>query len=64
MTPSEIESIEVGCPYCGESVELLVERDVDGEWVQDCEVCCNPWQVKLIRSSEGQVRLDVDRLDT
>ena len=36
------------CPYCGEPVELAVE---DTGWsrqsfVQDCPVCCQPWQVE------------------
>jgi hypothetical protein len=37
----------VTCPYCGEQVELYVESDVAGTFVQDCEVCCNPWTVRV-----------------
>ena len=36
---------QVTCPYCGEDVEIYVEPDVHGTLVQDCEVCCNPWQL-------------------
>ena len=32
----------VTCPYCGEPAEIYVEPDVRGQFVQDCEVCCNP----------------------
>jgi hypothetical protein len=39
----------VTCPYCGEDVEILVEPDVRGSFVQDCEVCCNPWTVRVER---------------
>ena len=35
----------VTCPYCGEDVEIYLEPDVEGSLVQDCEVCCNPWQL-------------------
>jgi hypothetical protein len=28
----------VTCPYCGEQVEIYVEPDVNGTFVQDCEV--------------------------
>jgi hypothetical protein len=35
----------VTCPYCGEDVETYLEPDVEGSLVQDCEVCCNPWQL-------------------
>jgi len=52
----------VTCPYCGESIEIYVEPDVRGSFVQDCEVCCNPWRVRVI--SEGDDRyVDVARAD-
>lgn len=35
------------CPYCGEEVELFVESDVAGQFIQDCEVCCRPWLVTV-----------------
>ena len=41
------DSFQVTCPYCGETVELFLESDVEGSLVQDCEVCCNPWQVQV-----------------
>jgi prolyl-tRNA synthetase len=37
----------VTCPYCGEEMEIYVEPDVTGTFVQDCEVCCNPWRVRV-----------------
>ena len=37
----------VTCPYCGEEIEIFVEPDVHGSFVQDCEVCCNPWLVRV-----------------
>jgi cysteine-rich CPXCG protein len=43
----------VRCPFCGERVEIYVEPDVSGSFVQDCEVCCNPWLVRVTRSAEG-----------
>lgn len=39
----------VTCPYCGEDVEIYVEPDVRGSFVQDCEVCCNPWRIQVRR---------------
>jgi hypothetical protein len=35
------------CPYCGEQVEIYIEPDVRGSFVQDCEICCNPWRVRV-----------------
>jgi hypothetical protein len=37
----------VSCPYCGEEVEIYLEPDVTGRLIQDCEVCCNPWQLRV-----------------
>ena len=52
----------VTCPYCGETVEISVEPDVRGSFVQDCEVCCNPWRVRV--SGKGDERsVDVVRAD-
>ena len=44
---------DVSCPYCGEEGEIFVERDVHGTFVQDCEVCCNPWLVRVIQGEAG-----------
>ena len=52
----------VTCPYCGETIEIYIESDVRGSFVQDCEVCCNPWRVRV--SGKGERRLvDVVRAD-
>jgi hypothetical protein len=56
------ETFIVMCPYCGESVEIFVEADVQGSFVQDCEVCCNPWLVQV--SVDGKERsVSVTRAD-
>jgi len=56
------EEFLVICPYCGEEVEIFVEADVRGTFVQDCQVCCNPWRVRIVgRGSERTV--DVQRAD-
>jgi hypothetical protein len=52
----------VTCPYCGEPGEIYVETDVGGQFVQDCEICCNPWLVRVTRDGEGR-RLELARAD-
>jgi Cysteine-rich CPXCG len=56
------DSFQVTCPYCGETVELFLESDVEGSLVQDCEVCCNPWQVQ-VWTEGGHRRVSVGRTD-
>ena len=55
----------VSCPYCGESSELLVDP-VGGpiqEYVEDCEVCCQPWFVRVKLDGEGHASVAVTTLD-
>ena len=52
----------VTCPYCAEEVEIYVEPDVRGSYVQDCEVCCNPWTVRVTRDDDD-VYVEVGRAD-
>jgi hypothetical protein len=52
----------VTCPYCGEESEIYVEPDVSGTLVQDCEVCCRPWQV-VVMWEDGERWIDVQRGD-
>ena len=37
----------ITCPFCGEQVDIYIEADVTGAFIQDCEVCCNPWRVDV-----------------
>ncbi len=52
----------VTCPYCGEQIEIYVELDVRGSYVQDCEVCCNPWTVRVSRDGD-ELCVEVGRAD-
>ncbi len=56
------DSFSVTCPYCGEHVEIYVEPDVRGTFVQDCEVCCNPWRLRVVRRG-GEREVEVSRAD-
>lgn len=36
------------CPYCWEQISMLLDDSVIyQEYIEDCEVCCNPIQVKV-----------------
>jgi len=55
----------VTCPYCGETVEISVDPGGGAvqEYVEDCEVCCNPWQVN-VQFIDGAAIVEVSALDT
>lgn len=42
------ELVALTCPYCGESIELVVDGSAgDAAYVEDCPVCCRPMQVDV-----------------
>jgi hypothetical protein len=45
----------VTCPFCGEQLDIYIEPDVYGSFVQDCEVCCNPWRVNVSGRGDDRV---------
>ncbi|MBA2662810.1 MAG: CPXCG motif-containing cysteine-rich protein [Bradymonadaceae bacterium] len=55
------DTFEIQCPYCFEFVEIYLEADVAGELVQDCEVCCRPWLLRVRRSAGGDTDISVSR---
>ena len=59
------DTARVSCPYCGEASELPV--DLAGgsvqEYVEDCEVCCQPWFVRVRLDGEGYASVSVTTLD-
>ncbi len=59
------DTARVSCPYCGEASELPVDL-VGGaiqEYVQDCEICCRPWLVRVKVDGEGYASVSVATLD-
>ena len=57
-------SADVACPYCGEMVEISVDPGGGSfqQYVEDCEVCCNPWQLS-VRFVDGTPVVEVSALD-
>lgn len=52
------DTVTVTCPYCRERIQLYVDPDTAGTFVEDCEVCCRPWQVTAWREG-GRLRVQV-----
>ncbi len=44
----------VRCPYCGESIDLVIDDSVDQQlYIEDCHVCCRPINVSVAVDEEG-----------
>jgi len=50
----------VACPYCGEDNTIFIDESAGDEqnYVEDCQICCKPWQVVVSLGSTGG--LDVE----
>ena len=65
MTAPGLQESSIYCPYCGESIEVLLNpEDVGAEYIEDCQVCCRPIEF-LLREDvggllEAEVRSDVE----
>ena len=37
------------CPYCWEEISILLDISVTAQtYVEDCEVCCNPIEIRYV----------------
>ena len=54
MLPSQ----DVGCPYCGELIELMIDDSVEHQqYVEDCSVCCRPINVEVSTGAGGDIEV-------
>ncbi len=60
----EVEATVV-CPYCGESVEIGLDPGSGNaqDYVEDCQVCCQPWRVTVHYDEEGRADVSLTALD-
>jgi hypothetical protein len=62
--PADSEG-EVMCPYCGAANEIALDPDGGAyqTYVEDCQVCCRPWQVRVTYSPGGVAEISVETMD-
>lgn len=50
----------VGCPYCGETIEVLIDhQEAGGQYIEDCQVCCRPIVFDIAVDSAGHLSVTV-----
>lgn len=50
----------IGCPYCGESITIIVDDSVPEQtYIEDCEVCCRPIVMHARVDLDGEVTVEV-----
>lgn len=60
-----IENVRIGCPYCGEIIETVVDLSAgDQSYYEDCQVCCAPIRFEVTTDAAGRLlNLDTRRDD-
>ena len=55
----------VACPYCGEEngVSLDPGSGEVQDYVEDCQVCCQPWRVAVHYHEDGSASVTAVALD-
>jgi hypothetical protein len=59
---SEVEKF-FNCPYCFEEISMLLDSSVEEaqEYVEDCQVCCQPIQIRFQFESGDLISFDSER---
>ena len=53
---AELSEQTIGCPYCGESISILVDDTLpEQRYVEDCQVCCRPIELDVAVAPNGDV---------
>jgi hypothetical protein len=56
---AELSERTIGCPYCGESISILVDDTLpEQRYVEDCQVCCRPIELDIAVAPNGDVTVD------
>jgi len=57
-----IEAINIDCPYCGEVFETTADCSAgDQEYIEDCQVCCQPIVIALTVSGTDLTNVEARR---
>jgi hypothetical protein len=57
---NELGEKTVDCPYCGESIDVLVDQSESNQnYIEDCQVCCRPIIFNITVDLDGDVDVSV-----
>jgi len=56
----ELSAQKVQCPYCGESIEVLIDcSESQQDYIEDCQVCCCPIDFHVTIDQDGTAYVSV-----
>jgi len=52
------------CPYCGGEISFILDlTEKEQDYIEDCEVCCNPIQVSFESDRETLLFFEAERVN-
>ncbi|TVP43075.1 MAG: CPXCG motif-containing cysteine-rich protein [Mongoliibacter sp.] len=52
------------CPYCFEEISMLLDPSIyKQQYIEDCEVCCNPIEISLEMESGELVYFEANSIE-
>ena len=56
---TELSEQHISCPYCGESITVLVDDSLpEQSYIEDCQVCCRPIVLKVSADPDGDIAVN------
>jgi hypothetical protein len=47
------------CPYCWQEISMVLDTSVRRQtYIEDCEVCCNPIEIRYVIDDEGSIEFE------
>ena len=57
---NQLAEKSIGCPYCGEIIKVLIDpSDSAQQYIEDCQVCCQPINFLVSESVNGELLVNV-----
>ena len=51
------------CPYCWQEISMLLDPSSDSNYIEDCEVCCNPIQITTSYEEHQLVSFSAENIE-
>jgi hypothetical protein len=52
------------CPYCWEKISMLFDTSIrDQQYIEDCEVCCNPIEINPTFQNGVLINLEINNIE-
>ena len=52
------------CPYCWQEISFVLDLSAGQQsYIEDCEVCCHPIQIRYLADGDELVDFDAEAID-